>query len=386
MREIEGGTPLLEQLERASDGRNVNPERGLLLGEGADQRVKSLEIAHPVPKLLTTIPSRSGPGEAAPSYYGAPAIKSPVWLPTIPLYFFVGGMAGATSALGAAVELLDGTRLASLGRRCRWIGMLGDMASSALLIQDLGRPSRFLNMLRVFRPTSPMSMGAWVLAGSGAMNTASVLAQLGRLGVVARKLGNASSLVGGALGMPLSGYTAVLLSNSAVPVWQGTYRTLPLLFMASSMASAGSLLELFPPDSKRERRALRRFGLIGKVAELATGFAVEHEAGRSEEILRPLKQGVPGLLWKTAKACGATGLALSLLPGRQRWKQVTASVLTLAGALATRYALYEAGKASTKDPHATFVPQRRGLGAAEVEGNTVASDGKPLQFPLPVVR
>lgn len=386
MKQIEGGTPLLEQLERASDGRNVNPEQGLLLGEGAEQQVKSLEIAHPVPKLLTTIPSRSGPAEAAPSYYGAPAIKAPVWLPTIPLYFFVGGLAGATSALGAAVELLDGTRLATLGRRCRWIGMLGDMVSSALLIEDLGRPSRFLNMLRVFRPTSPMSMGAWVLAGSGAMNTASVLAQLGRPGVVVRKLGNAASLVGGVLGMPLAGYTAVLLSNSAVPVWQGTRRTLPLLFMASSMASAGSFLELFPMDSKRERKTLRRFGLIGRVAELATGFAVERESGRSEALRAPLKRGVPGVLWKTAKVCGAAGLALSLLPGSQRWKQVTASVLTLAGALATRYAIYEAGKESARDPHATFVPQRQGLGAAEVVGNTVASDGKPFKFPLPVVR
>ncbi|WP_224366357.1 NrfD/PsrC family molybdoenzyme membrane anchor subunit [Hyalangium versicolor] len=386
MREIEEGTPLLEQLERASDGRNVNPEQGLLLGEGAAQQVKQLEIAHPVPKLLTTIPSRSGPGEEAPSYYGAPAIKSPVWLPTIPLYFFVGGMAGATSALGAAVELLDGTRLASLGRRCRWIGTLGDAASSVLLIQDLGRPTRFLNMLRVFRPTSPMSMGAWVLAGSGAMNSASVAALFaGRIGVV-RKLGNVASLVGGALGMPLAGYTAVLLSNSAVPVWQGTHRTLPLLFMASSMASAGSLLELFPPKSEREKKAVRRFGLIGKVAELAAGFAVEREAGRSEEIIRPLRQGMPGLLWKMAKTCGAAGLALSLLPGRQRWKQLTASVLTLTGALATRYAIYEAGKASTKDPHATFVPQRQGLGAAEVTQHPVASDGKPFKFPLPVVR
>jgi formate-dependent nitrite reductase membrane component NrfD len=386
MKRIEGETPLIEQLERASDGRNVNPAQGILIGEAAGQQVKDLEIAHPFPKLLTTIPSRSGPAEAAPSYYGVPAIKSPVWLPTIPLYFFVGGMAGATSALGAAVELLDGTKLASLSRRCRWIGMLGDMVGSVLLIQDLGRPSRFLNMLRVFRPTSPMNMGAWVLAGSGAMNTASVLALfLEHHGVVVKKLGNAASLVGGALGMPLAGYTAVLLSNSVVPVWQGTRRTLPLLFMASGMASAASLLELFSPDSERERKAVRRFGTIGRVAELVAGFAVEREAARSEELIRPLRQGMPGTLWKAAKACTAAGLVLSLLPGRKRWKQVAASVLTLAGAVATRYAIYEAGKVTAKDPHATFVPQRQGLGAAEVTGNTVASDGRPFKFPLPVV-
>jgi formate-dependent nitrite reductase membrane component NrfD len=385
MKRIEGGTPLIEQLERASDGRNVNPAQGVLMGEAAGQRVKDLEIAHPVPKLLTTIPSRSGPAEAKPSYYGAPAIKSPVWLPTIPLYFFVGGLAGATSALGGAVELLDGHKLAALSRRCRWIGMLGDMASSVLLIQDLGRPSRFLNMLRVFRPTSPMNMGAWVLAKSGALNTASVLALFARRGGVVWKLGNAASWGAGALGMPLAGYTAVLLSNSAVPIWQGTRRTLPLLFMASGMASASSLLELLPPGSEREQKAVRRFGMIGQVAELATGFALEREAARSEDIVRPLRQGVPGMLWKAAKVCTAAGLAVRLLPGRQRWKQISASVLTLAGSLATRYAIYEAGKVSAKDPHATFVPQRQGLGAAEVAGNTVASDGRPFKFPLPVV-
>src|SRR6185312_4917590 len=104
--------------------------------------------------------------------------------------------------------------------------------------------------------------------------------------------------------------------------------------------------ELFPPGSKRERKAVHRFGLLGKVAELATGFAVERESGRSEALRAPLKRGMPGVLWRTAKACGAAGLALSLLPGGQRWKQVTASVLTLAGALATRYAIYEAGKES----------------------------------------
>ncbi len=372
MKRIEDGTPLLEQLERASDGRNVNPAQGVLSGEAAGQRVKNLELAHPVPRLLTTIPARSGPAEAKPSYYGAPAIKSPVWRPTIPLYFFLGGLAGATSTLGAAVELVDGHKLATLSRRCRWIGMLGDMVGGALLIQDLGRPTRFLNMLRVFRPTSPMNLGAWVLAGSGAMNTASLLAMLRSRGGMVRKLGTAASLVAGTLGMPLAGYTAVLLSNSAIPTWQGTRRTLPLLFMASGMASASGLLELFPPDSERERKVVRRFGLIGRVAELATGFAVEHEAARSEEIVRPLRQGGSGTLWKVAKVCTSAGLALSLLPGRQRWKQVTASALTLAGAVATRYAIYEAGKVSAKDPHATFVPQRQGLGAAEVTGNNDA--------------
>lgn len=386
MKRLEGGGSLLERIERASDGRNVNPQKGVLVGEAAGQEVKDLASAHPVPTLLTTIPSRSGPAEEAPSYYGVPAIKAPVWLPTIPTYFYVGGLSGAASVLGAAVELLEGHALETLGRRCRWIGLAGDLMGTGLLIQDLGRPARFLNMLRVFRPTSPMNMGAWILVASSAMNTASVAGMLlRRRSGVLEKLGNGASLAAGVLGMPLAGYTAVLLSNSAVPVWQGARRTLPLLFMASGMASAASLLELLPEHSERERKVVRRYGTLGRVAELAAGFAVERELSRSEELARPLKRGRAGALWKAAKVCTAAGLALSLLPGRQRWKQVTASVLSSAGALAVRYALYEAGKASSKDPHATFVPQRQGLGAAEVLGNTVASDGRPLKVPLPVV-
>jgi hypothetical protein len=386
MKRMEGGTSLLERLERPTDGRNVDPEQGILTGEAAGQVVKELATAHPVPNLLTTIPSRSGPAEEAPSYYGVPVLKAPVWLRTIPLYFYVGGLAGSASMLSAAVELLDGRKLAELERRCRWIGMVGDMVGTALLVHDLGRPARFLNMLRVFRPTSPMNVGAWVLAASSAMTSASVAGMLlGRRGSMLEKLGNGASLAAGVLGLPLAGYPAVLLSNTAVPVWQGTRRTLPLLFMASGVASAGSLLELLPPHSARERSVARRFATFGKVAALAASFAVEREARRSEVVARPLRQGKPGALWKAAQVCTAAGLALSLLPGRRRWRQVASSVLSTAGALAMRYAIYDAGDVSTKDPHATFVPQRQGLGAAEVAGNTVASDGRPLKFPLPVV-
>ncbi|QSQ23716.1 polysulfide reductase NrfD [Pyxidicoccus parkwayensis] len=407
MKSLEEGGTRLEQLERAHDGRNINPRRGVLAGEAAGQEVKDLAKAHPVPTLLTTIPSRSGPAQDAPSYYGVPAIKAPVWLPTIPLYFYVGGLAGAASALGAALELLGGRELETLGRRCRWVGFAGDVVGSGLLIEDLGRPARFLNMLRMFRPTSPMNMGAWILSVSGAMNTLAVGAPLlrreggvvERLGIGASRvagmsrrrggaleaLGTGASVVAGVLGLPLAGYTAVLLSNTAIPVWQRTRRTLPFMFMASGMASAAGLLQLLPEDSERERRVVRRFGLLGKVGELAAEVAVERELSRSEEVSRHLKQGRAGTLWKAARLCTAASLVLDLLPGRQRWKQVASGVLGTAGAVATRYAIYDAGKVSSKDPHATFVPQRQGLGAAEVAKNTVASDGKPLRFPLPVV-
>lgn len=372
-----------EDLEKRRDGRNIDPRLGVLSGEGAQQRVKDLDAPHPSREPLRTRPSQSGVSAESPSYYGQPVLKEPVWIWSIPLYFYVGGVAGAASMLGLAADVAGGRRLEGLGYRCRWVGTVGDIVSAGLLIHDLGRPERFLNMLRVFRPTSPMSVGSWVLAGSGAMNTASLLLA-GRRGWLGRA-GDGAAVAAGLLGLPLAGYTAVLLANTAVPLWQATRKTLPPLFMSSAMASAASLMELLP-HSRRDERVLHLFGTMGKVGELMAGVAVQHEASRLEVPERPLKHGPTGRMWKAARACTAASLALGLWPGRSRWTMVAGALLGTAGALAMRFAVFHAGKVSARDPRATFQPQRQGMGAAEVTGHTHASDGKPLTFPLPVLR
>ncbi|NPC74860.1 polysulfide reductase NrfD [Corallococcus exiguus] len=374
---------LLDRLQRKADGRNIDTRAGILEGEGAQQRVKDPEPVRHGMDVLPTVPSRSGPdSEEAPSYYGMPVLKEPLWIWTVPAYFYVGGVAGAASVLGVALEHLGGRRLERLTGRCHAVATAGDIVSAGLLIHDLGRPSRFLNMLRVFRPTSPMSVGSWVLAGSGAVNTAAfVLRRMpGALGVMGRTAG----MVGAVLGLPLAGYTAVLVSNTAVPLWQQVGRTLPLFFMASATASAGSLLSLFP-HTDAEERVLRRFRVAGKVAEVLTREAVELEARQVVEVGKPLRTGVSGALWTLSRTCSLAGLVMDVLPGRARWKQVTADVLSTVGAVTARYAVIQAGRASARNPQATFQGQRQGLGAAQVEGNTEASDGKPLSFPLPVL-
>jgi hypothetical protein len=191
------------------------------------------------------------------------------------------------------------------------------------------------------------------------------------------------SVAAGVLGLPLSGYSAVLLANTAVPVWQATRRTLPWLFMSSGVASAGSLLELLPLKGQ-EQRVVRVYGTLGKVAELAAGVAVQREASRMEVLGRPLKHGVAGTWWKASKACVEASLVLGLWPRKARWARVAGALLGTAGSLAMRYAMFRAGKASASDPQATFQPQRQGLGAAEVTKHTHASDGRPLKVPLPV--
>ncbi|MBF5043871.1 formate dehydrogenase [Aggregicoccus sp. 17bor-14] len=383
----QGKSTLLERMERTGDGRNIEPALGLLEGEGAQQRVRGApEPRRERRKTEHAIASRAETADPLhPSYYGLPVIKETVWIWTIPLYFHVGGLAGAASVLGVSAELAGGRRFRRLRARTRWTGAVGDAVSAVLLITDLGRPERFLNMMRVFRPSSPMSMGSWVLSVSGAANGLAAVTSGFEGGVLGRS-GDAASVVGGVLGLPLAGYTAVLLANTAVPVWQGTRFGLPLLFMSAGVASAASLLSLLP-GTRAEGRALHLYGTVGSAAALAATYAVEREAARSESVSKHLHAGVGGALWRAAKACTAAGLALSLLPGRTRAKRVAASVLTQLGSLGMRYGIFYAGKASARDPQATFRAQREGLGAAEVQGQVgPRPDLRPDRFPLPVVR
>jgi len=345
------------------DGRHIAPELGLLAGEGSQQRIGTPDEAFPSKSFVwRDLPSHSF-DEAEPTYYGRPVLKEPVWVWSVPLYFYVGGTAGAAAVLAAAAQGLDGDDLHGLVKTCRWVAAVGGAAGSALLVYDLGRPERFLNMLRVFRPTSAMSLGSWVLAGAASATMGSaVLAE--RQGVLGR-LGHLAGYAAALLGMPLAGYTAVLLGNTAVPVWSTTRRSLPPLFIGSAVSGLASLFGLLPVDlERREERIVERFGAIGKVADLAAMAVVEHEAERVEPVGRALKEGLPGALWNAAKGLTGASLALFLLPGGGRARRLAGGLLGTAGALALRFAVFHAGKASARDPQATFRRQRQETGAA----------------------
>ncbi|HEX7183495.1 MAG TPA: NrfD/PsrC family molybdoenzyme membrane anchor subunit [Thermoanaerobaculia bacterium] len=348
-----------------SDGRHIDPSLGTLSGEASlqgplDPSLPSFPLSRRRERgpggegPWRDLPSRSFEGDE-PTYYDRPVLKEPVWIWAVPVYLYVGGTAGAATVLGAAAQAIDGERLRGLVRTCRWVAAVGGAAGSALLTYDLGRPERFLNMLRVFRPTSPMSVGSWVLAAAAscAMGSALLTDRRGSLG----KTGDVAGYSAAVLGMPLAGYTAVLLANTAVPVWKATRRSLPPLFIASSVSGLASLLGL-APLGPREEKIVHRFGTIGKVADLAAMAMVERDAGRVERVGRPLHEGLSGVLWKAARGLTAASLAASLLPGRSRVKRTAMALLGTAGALALRFAVFQAGKASARDPRATFRQQR----------------------------
>ena len=330
---------------------------------GAEQQRDSGHDGYPAPGRTDHRRPSLAAEDGSPTYYDQPAIKEPVWIWSVPAYFYTGGVAAGAALIGAVAQLVDRDGYDGVVRRCRLLAAAGTALGTAFLVHDLGRPTRFLNMLRVFRPTSAMSMGSWTLAASS--GTAAAAATLPSLG--APRLADAAGLAAGVLAPPLGTYTAVLVSDTAVPVWQSTRRAMPALFGASALSSATDALDLLDLD-EHEERLTRRIGIVAKTGELAAAVTVERAAEDvHERVARPLREGLSGGLWRAAKLATATSLVLSLLPVPKRLRSLRRILSALAGtvgALATRFAVFHAGTASARDPRATFEPQRERSGGA----------------------
>ncbi|HEY1340161.1 MAG TPA: NrfD/PsrC family molybdoenzyme membrane anchor subunit [Bryobacteraceae bacterium] len=341
----------------SDDGRNVDTAIATLGGEAAQQVVtgadERLERIAPAPW-----PEAPRIGGDDTTYYGRPLLKPPVWSIDIPIYYFLGGTAGAALTLGAALQLVyprGSHPIRRLSGTCHWVGIIGSTAGAAFLIHDLGRPSRFLYMMRVFRPTSPMNMGTWILGGAAptAIATGLLINRRGFPGLIGEIAGYMSGLFGAAL----AGYTGVLVSTTAIPVWYESRRWLPVLFMASSAAAAGSIIEIAAGDP-RSRAVTCVFGTAGRVAELVAAKKVERSASAVPRCGAVFHKGAPAILWKTASALTAASLALSLFSGKSRKRAVAAGLLGAAGSLCLRFAIHSLGRASALDPRASFEQQR----------------------------
>jgi hypothetical protein len=340
-----------------TDGRYIDPALGVLSGEGSQQRVRRKEerLEQIAGEAWTNVPSRDGYRPDDPTYYDKPVLKAPVWKWVIPAYFYVGGCAGASSLLGALAQTLGRGSMRGLVKRSRRIAAGGTMLGTAFLVYDLGVPRRFFNMLRVFRPTSPLNLGSWLLSSASTLSAgaAMLVEQPGALGAA----GDVAGLGAGILGPPLSGYTAVVVSNSAVPLWQEIRRTLPALFISSSISGAAALLDLMDLADEEEK-VVHWYGVVGKVGELAAAAAVQKDASRVDRVGRPLREGATGAMWRGASACTAASLALAILPSRSRWKRVASALLGTAGSAGVKFAIHYAGVSSARDPRATFHQQR----------------------------
>lgn len=283
------------------------------------------------------------------SYYGRPVIKAPSWAARdIAGYFFLGGLAGAGSVLAAGAQLTGRTTTATAMK----VSSLAAVSlSAAALVHDLGVPSRFPNMLRVLKPTSPMSVGSWLLAGYGpAAAAAAVSAVTGRL----PRAGAAATAAAALLGPAVASYTAVLAADTAVPAWHGAHRELPYVFAASATAAAAGMGLVLGPVT--ESAPARCAALLAATAEATATGAAEKRLGMVAETYR---QGRAGTLLRAARLLTAAGAAGGLLLGRRSRPAAVASGLALlAGSACTRFGVFAAGVASAKDPKYTVVPQR----------------------------
>jgi formate-dependent nitrite reductase membrane component NrfD len=300
------------------------------------------------------------------SYYGRPIVKPAPWEVDIPTYLFAGGLAAGSSLLAAGADVTGRPAL----RRTSRVTALGALGVSMVaLVHDLGRPTRFLNMLRTFKLTSPMSVGTWILSTYGPFAATAAAAEVlemlpaERLPAPLRLLclvGRPAGLVAGLTAPPVAAYTAVLLSDTATPSWHDAYRELPFVFVGSAGAAAGGMAMIGAPVE--QAGPARRMAVVGAVSELVMERRMETSMGLTAE---PLHHGKAGKLMKAAKVLTAAGAVGTLLSGRSRLLSAVSGAALLAGSACTRFGVFEAGQESAKDPKYTVVPQRERLDRGE---------------------
>jgi formate-dependent nitrite reductase membrane component NrfD len=287
------------------------------------------------------------------SYYGHPILKEHVWKGWIPAYFFAGGAAAGLSSLAMHGERSGRPRLA----RRSWLASLTALgAGSAFLVADLGRPKRFYNMLRVAKPTSPMSVGTWIIS---AFASASGVAALSNLTGWLPRTGRAAAVSAAALAPGMATYTAVLLADTAVPAWTEARRELPFVFGASAAAAGGAIAIILTPAS--EAGPARKAAVVGSLAEVAATRWMKEMLG---ELAEPYHEGDAGNLASAAETLTLGGAAIVGVLGRRRIPAILGSLLIAAGALAERFAVIRAGSASARDPKYTVGPQKARLAAS----------------------
>ena len=300
------------------------------------------------------------------SYYGRPIINPPIWEELdIGGYLFAGGLAGCSSIIAAGADLTGRPAMARWSR----VGASAAISASLLaLVHDLGRPLRFLNMLRVIKPSSPMSVGVWILVGYAPLTYAATGSEF--VSVVPRRVGRVTGLAAGLLGAAVASYTAALIADTAVPAWHGGYRELPFLFVGSAAAAGSGLALVAAPVA--ETAPARRLACAGAAAELVAEQLMERRLGIVAETL---ESGSAGRKLRAAKALTAAGAAgAASLAGRSRTGAALAGAALVAGSLLTRLGIFEAGMASARDPKYTVVPQRERLAAREAAAASSAPE------------
>ena len=378
-------TRLEQGMAGTTFGRFLSPTRARPSSNGYDQ-----------PQAQVLLPSKEAAAEVGvtpQTYYGRPMIKRPTWRWYIPFYFFFGGLAGGAALIGSAAQLFGGGRYRTTVRHARYLTVVLAALCPILLILDLGRPRRFLHMLRVVKFSSPLNLGTWILMTFGltsgalaarqAAEDSFILRRDSALGKLARAVPEGPlAVVHALLGIALAGYTGTLLAATAIPLWAAAGVLLGPLFLATGVASGAAALTLLnifaggrrapaarrgawrglpvvarpaSPSAESERDTLEAVETVATVAQL--GLVVARDALVPRRINQPLRRGLWGGVFRygavAAGMAGPLGLRLSARMAGKRGSTAlaaTGATLTLLGAVAERFALVEAGKRSADDP------------------------------------
>jgi formate-dependent nitrite reductase membrane component NrfD len=295
-----------------------------------------------------------GPIPRKPGYYGQAVVKPPVWTWEIPLYFFFGGMAGMSAVIATGSILFHHIDLA---RAAMWLAAIGGaVLSPILLIMDLGRPHLFLNMLRVFKHRSAMSMGAWILSAFGACVVPGLIAlELHARQIFPGELDQLLRIAAGILipasaifGTLLATYTGVLIGATAIPAWFLHRTLLPIHFGTAGLGSAAALLELLGHRTP----ALNFLGFYAAAVETALLIWLSFDKHGTAD--RAIHEHGSGWLIRIGEILNgplAIGLRFfSFVP--------MAALSFLIGALVSRIGWIAVGKVSGSDPESVFAAER----------------------------
>lgn len=299
------------------------------------------------------------------TYYGLSPVKPSPYRWLVADYLFVGGLAGSCQVLAVVADFTGGNRARHVVRAGRYLAVAGVLVSPLLLIGDLHYPRRWYNMLRIFRATSPMSIGAWTLTAFGTLSSLTALGQLceDRYGSVwGRRLARVCGLPAGWTGAMMSVYTGSLLAATSTPLWASVYRLLPALFGTSAASTASAALSLTmeaTAASEEEHRRLEKFALISTAAELALASATQKQ-WRDQGLDGPLRRQPTAAAFRL----GAVGLGMivplavhgyqALTGRRSRAASTVAAVSALIGGFCLRASILKAGNESARRPQDYF--------------------------------
>ncbi|HXE56208.1 MAG TPA: NrfD/PsrC family molybdoenzyme membrane anchor subunit [Tepidisphaeraceae bacterium] len=299
------------------------------------------------------------------SYYNVSMLKSPPWKWEIASYFFLGGMSAGAYTIGRLADRCGGKQCRDIARAAAYLSLASFLPCPPLLIHDLGDPKRFHHMLRVFKPTSPMSMGTWAIIGYSGMSAAEAFRQWmldhfpeENRGFVLRNITRGIELVHDAAGVPLAlmvaGYTGVLLSSTSNPLWSKNKWIGPV-FSASAMATGAAgtslFMSLFSPDSSdRSLRSLEKVDTLAHIAEAICLAGYFRQAGAKAHALR---QGQMKTHMQVSIGSLILSELLKLIPFRGRARRtlgMISSILSLVSGFSLRWAMVYGGHEAANDP------------------------------------